>query len=308
MTRHAAPLITLTTDFGVRDTYVGVMKGVILGITPEARIVDLTHEVSPQNLLEAGARLEAVLPYFPPGTIHVVVVDPGVGTDRAVIIARTEANLIVAPDNGVLTLPLATQPAIESVKLTEAAGPYLRHPVSCTFHGRDVFAPVAAHLARGCPPASFGLECPATDLVKLALPEAELERTNDTVQARATVLYEDRFGNLITSLSPDDLAGLTARQFGSVIAPMSSNEMSGFAASPGSRDLPHDEVEISVGSMRWQGIVPTFGAVPEGAPLAYWGSSGRLEIAVRNGNAGQIMGVSSGDAIFLRWKVNGSSI
>src|SRR5450432_3987384 len=100
------PIITLTTDFGLTDTYVGVMKGVILGIEPRARLVDLTHDVAPQNLLEAGARLEAAIAYFPPNTIHLVVVDPGVGTDRAAIIVRTLSSLFVAPDNGVLTLPL----------------------------------------------------------------------------------------------------------------------------------------------------------------------------------------------------------
>src|SRR5581483_4316382 len=152
----AASVITLTTDFGLDDIYVGVMKGVLLGIAPNARLVDLTHAIAPQNILEASLRLAAAVPYFPPGTIHLVVVDPGVGSERRAVVVETEQSRFVAPDNGVLTAPLRQNPARRVLILGEAARPYFRHPVSATFHGRDLFAPIAAHLAAGLPLEALG--------------------------------------------------------------------------------------------------------------------------------------------------------
>src|SRR5262249_19065767 len=151
--------------------YVGVMKGVLLTLSPQARLVDLTHEISPQNLLEASARLETALDYFPSGTVHLAVVDPGVGSERAALAVQTSDCLFVAPDNGVLTLPLRRHPARTLVKLDSRAQPYFRNPVSATFHGRDIFAPIAAHLANGLSPLTLGTLCTAEEIVTLAVPE-----------------------------------------------------------------------------------------------------------------------------------------
>jgi len=271
------PLITLTTDFGHIDTYVGVMKGVMLGIAPQARLIDLTHEIGPQNVLEASARLEAALPFFPRGTIHLVVVDPGVGSERAAVIVRTAESLFVAPDNGVLSLPLRRQPPIETIKLSELARPYFREPVSATFHGRDIFAPIAARLASGAPASRFGLSYPNMDLVSLKDPTIDPCTVSGDEAILIPILYVDRFGNLVMALRREDwLEASNGHPYGS----------DGSAS-----------VEFQAGALRWRGIVTTFAAVAVGAPLAYWGSAGRLEIAVRNGSAAQLMGVQAGDTI-----------
>ncbi|HLV79951.1 MAG TPA: SAM-dependent chlorinase/fluorinase [Chthonomonadaceae bacterium] len=270
-------LITLTTDFGLADTYVGVMKGVILGIAPAARLVDLTHAIAPQDLLEASARLEAAIPYFPPGTIHLVVVDPGVGTERAALVVETDTGLFVAPDNGVLTLPLLQFPARRAIRLGEAARRYFRQPVSATFHGRDVFAPIAAHLAAGVAPESLGESVPPELLFTLSVPEPQAGRD---AEGRPTlhlhVLYADRFGNLITDLTAARWAAWE-QEVGDLDA----------------------GVTVQAGETRWQGLARTFAEVPIGRPLAYWGSAGRLEVAIRNGDAAQTLGLSPGDPILL---------
>ncbi len=276
------PLITLTTDFGLSDTYVGVMKGVVLGIAPQARLVDLTHDIAPQNLLEASARLEAAVDYFPAGAIHLVVVDPGVGTDRAAIVVQTDASLFVAPNNGVLTLPLRRQAVRLAVRLTAAAHPYLRHPVSATFQGRDVFAPVAAHLATGLRPTALGDRCAPEDLVTLPIPQPQAEHdAQDAPALRVPILYADRFGNLITALTPE---AWTAWQ--------RQNNLN-------SDDTLEARITVQAGERRWQGLARTFASVAIGSPLAYWGSAGRLEIAIRNGNAARILALSPGETILL---------
>lgn len=270
-------LLTLTTDFGLADTYVGVMKGVILGIAPDARLVDLTHEIAPQNLLEASARLEAAIPYFPPGTIHLVVVDPGVGTERAALVVETETCRFVAPDNGVLTLPLRRFPAQRVVRLGEAARRYFQQPVSATFHGRDVFAPIAAHLAAGVPSESLGEAIAPETLVTLPIPEPQAERDAEgRSMLRLHTLYTDHFGNLITDLTAERWT--VWEQAEGVLA---------------------SGITVQVGGHQWQGLARTFAEVPIGSSLAYWGSAGRLEIAIRNGNAARTLGLSPGDPILL---------
>jgi S-adenosylmethionine hydrolase len=275
------PIITLTTDFGLTDTYVGVMKGVILGIAPEARIVDITHAVEPQNVLEAAIRLQGAASYFPDGTIHVVVVDPGVGTDRAAVVVESERCRYVAPDNGVLTEALAERPAIRAARLGRLASALYLQPVSATFHGRDVFAPIAAHLAAGLP---FERIAGPEDriepgrLTRLEIPVPEIESDAGGTRICIEPLLIDRFGNAITNLT-------RARW----------DEISG---SPGSGAA--SDVEIEAGGRRWSGIGNTFADVAPGEPVAYWGSAGRLEIAIRNGSAVETLRLSAGCKIVLR--------
>ncbi len=264
------------------DTYVGVMKGVIYGIAPDARIADLTHDIAPQNILEASARLEAAIDYFPVGTIHVVVVDPGVGSARPSCIVQTERALFVAPDNGVLTLPLHRQPPARVVRLTEKARPYCLPHVSATFQGRDVFAPVAAHLANGLAPDALGDVIAPDHLVTKPLP-LPLPDTNASgkPRLRLEIMYKDRFGNLITNLE---------RAFWEEW--LRQHDM---------RDVERAAAHVAVqaGARAWQGLARTFADVKPGEPLAYWGSGGWLEIAVRDGNAARLLAPPRLSTVYL---------
>jgi S-adenosylmethionine hydrolase len=159
------PIITLTTDFGQTDSYVGILKGVLLNICPEAALVDICHEIRPQAVQQAAYVLSTAVPYFPPGTVHLVVVDPGVGSERRPLVVQTTRALYVAPDNGLLSLVLDREPARLAIHLTQAR--YHLPQISATFHGRDIFAPSAAHLACGIDPAEMGHPIPVEDLVTL---------------------------------------------------------------------------------------------------------------------------------------------
>ena len=193
-------IITLTTDFGLRDPFVGIMKGVILSIAPEAQLVDIAHDIPSHDILEAAFIIDSAFRYFPPKTIHLVVVDPGVGGSRRPIAASTGDQYFVAPDNGVLSFILNTGPLtpIPTYHITNAS--LFHQPVSKTFHGRDIFAPVAGHLARGAPIDSVGPRI--VDFVRKSSPRP---RRNGARALIATVLRIDRFGNIITNLQRGDL-------------------------------------------------------------------------------------------------------
>lgn len=245
-------LITLTTDFGCKDPYVAVMKGVILGIAPNARIVDVTHDVPPFNIVAAAHVLRAVRPWFPPGTIHVVVVDPGVGTDRRILLAQSANQLFLAPDNGVLTFAHREQ-AMQSVRVVENRNYFLSR-VSNTFHGRDIFAPVAAHLANGVAPDRIGRP---TDVLQLLAPDlAELTIGADGVTG--CVVWVDRFGNLVTNIHVRDLGPLVH---------------------------PSRRAQVYVGNERIGPLLHRYGDAPAHAPLALIGSHDFVEIAVNQGSA-----------------------
>ena len=246
-------IITLTTDFGLSDGYVGMMKGVILTIASGAQLVDISHEIAPQQVRQAAYVLHAAAPYFPAGTIHVAVVDPGVGSARRALVVRTPRGFFVGPDNGVFTLCLADAPDAECHAITNPA--YGLPRVSATFHGRDVFAPAAAHLARGVHPAEFGPRI--DDPVKFTLPRPVPQPDGSWL---AHVLYADHFGNLVTSATQDLLLDL-------------------------------GPVEILIGARRIARIVRTFADASPGDLVTLLGSSGHLEIAVVNGNAAQTLGL-----------------
>jgi S-adenosylmethionine hydrolase len=276
------PFVTLTTDFGTADGYVGTMKGVILDIVPNARLVDISHEIAPQNLRQAAYVLYTAYPFFPSRTVHLVVVDPGVGSARRPIALRTPAGSFVAPDNGALSYVMAREP-VEA--LVELADPSYRLPqVSHTFHGRDVFAPAAAHLAAGVPITSLGP--PVTDPVTFPLPR--LEATPDGIVGEA--LHVDRFGNVITSIgqllwSGDELS----------LAPAFPDPTGGESVR-----FKAGQAVVVVAGREIAGVHRTYAEVVPGETLALVGSEGHLEIAVREGNAGQRLGVRPGDALVLR--------
>lgn len=253
-------IITLLTDFGISDNYVGIMKGVILGINPHAVIVDITHNVPPQDVWTAAYLLSTAHPYFPAGTIHVAVVDPGVGTSRRAIAVETERAFFVAPDNGLLTPILKEEGVRKIVALTEPR--YWLPSPSATFHGRDIFAPVAAHISCGTPLEEMG--APVNDPVLLDWPYPHKSPDGSIV---GHVLHIDRFGNLITDIRRQDLSG---------------------------------DVVVEVAGCRIRGLKRTFAEVEPGEPLAYIGSTGRLEIAIRQGNAAQTFGIRRGNEILVR--------
>jgi S-adenosyl-L-methionine hydrolase (adenosine-forming) len=241
-------IITLTTDFGTRDPYVAEMKGVMLGIAASSgapvTLIDLTHEVAAHDVTEGALALDAVVPFFPAGSIHLAVVDPGVGTDRRGLVARTERALFVGPDNGLFTPFLEGRWEAWELRAEE----YRLAAVSRTFHGRDIFAPAAAHLAAGVLPERFGP--PIDDPVRLAWPTVRAV----TGAVAGAVLHIDRFGNLVTSIRAETLEAI-----GRAVR-----------IRLGGRPLP---------------LVTTYGDLESGQAGALVGSSGRLEIAVREGSA-----------------------
>jgi len=254
--------ITIMTDFGLRDGYVGVMKGVILGLAPDARLVDITHLVSPQNVREAAVILSRSAFYFPEGTIHIFVVDPGVGTARRPLAARIGPQRFVGPDNGALTMVLARARRenwpVEIVHLDQPR--FWRPEISNIFHGRDIFSPVAAHLATGAPLSAMGT--PITDPV--LLPLSDVQRTADSLRGEITHL--DHFGNIGTNIRQEDLAGL-------------------------------GEVIVRVRGAEMRGLVRTFGDREPGELIALINSVGELALAEVNGNAGKRLGAQVGDKI-----------
>lgn len=256
-------LITLLTDFGTQDAFVGVMRGVLKSLAPEAEVIDLTHHVPPQDIRAGAFVLKTAYKYFPPGTIHLAVVDPGVGGARRPVAAQIGDFLYVCPDNGLLSYVLAQDTLTQAVTL-ENRQFHLPH-VSRTFHGRDIFAPVAAHLASGVPLDTLGT--PLETLQTFPLSQPTLSR--DTITCH--VVYADVFGNLFTDLT-EDMAETW-------LAPPAL---------------------IEAGGTVIHGLSDSYSQAPEGRPLALFGSSGHLEIAVRNGNARAQLGVEVGDRITIR--------
>ncbi|MBI2368991.1 MAG: SAM-dependent chlorinase/fluorinase [Deltaproteobacteria bacterium] len=256
------PLVTLLTDFGAREGYVGAMKGVLLSLNPRLRVVDLSHDV-PAHDVGAGALLLAqCYPFFPAGTIHVAVVDPGVGGPRRGLLVQAAGQFFVGPDNGLFTLVYDREARARVRALTRPA--YFRHPVSSTFHGRDVFAPVAAHLSLGVPPTRLG---PAVvDPVRLPWSRPVPGPSG----VRGTVIHVDRFGNLITNIGQESCGG---------------REVAG----------------VVLGGRRVR-VHRTYDDVRPGELLALWGSSGLLEISVSRGRADRRLRARVGTRVHARWR------
>jgi S-adenosyl-L-methionine hydrolase (adenosine-forming) len=289
-------IITLTTDFGTADTYIAQMKGVILSLNPTATIIDITHSISPQNIREAAYVFSTAYRYFPKGTIHVVIVDPGVGSNRKAILVQTETYYFLAPDNGVLSYvidcglrsmrPLYTDSNllkkinINNFKCTAGASSrtpqkirviqlenqkYFLHSVSSTFHGRDIFAPAAAHLSLGVPISKFGPE--AEKLIKFPIPEPGI--IDNRIYAH--ILHIDHFGNIITDISK----GIWNTTIGK------------------------KKFSISCGKKKITEIKQTYAEGKPGTLIAYFGSSDNLEIAIVDGNIAQQLKISPENPIII---------
>lgn len=257
-------IITLLTDFGYRDSFVGSMKGVILNINPQARIVDIAHDIPTGDIKAAGFVLHGAYHYFPAGTIHTVVVDPGVGSIRKAIAAQVGKHFFVAPDNGILSWIFADGDEQQVVDLINEE--YHLPKVSHTFHGRDVFAPVAAHLSKGIPLEKLGESI--TDFVKQS-PNQPYKKGN-VIQGE--VIYIDRFGNLITNISADLLE----------------------------KSFPLGQFRVKIGEHIIAGLSTSYADVQKNQALAIIGSFELLEIAVRDGNAAERLNALSGTQILVK--------
>jgi len=255
MVSTVRPVITLTTDFGLTDHFAGVMKGVILGINPDATIVDITHGIQSHDVLGAALALKASYSFFPRGAIHVVVVDPGVGSSRRPILVTTENYAFVAPDNGVLSPihRLEKDPQVYHLTAVE----YFLEPISNTFHGRDIFSPVAAWLSRGIEPTRLGQR--TSSLVEMVLPTV---RKVGKERMIGTVLRADKFGNLITNISLADLslAGQPSLSF-----------------------------VIEIGGRKITRMCRSYAEAAGEEIFAIWGSSGLLEISANQASAAEIL-------------------
>ncbi len=260
----ARPLITLTTDYGTSDVFVAVMKGVILSINPEANILDITHEVLPHDILDGALAIGNAYRYFPPKTVHVVVVDPGVGTERRPILVAADQHYLIAPDNGVLSSVYDQSESLHVWNLISEH--YFRQPLSKTFHGRDVFAPVAAWLTKSWQTSSFGE--PITDFVRFTMPKVKVEGAS----AKGVVLRADHFGNLITNITPENVPGLLTA---------------------------NGNLSVTVGQAKITKMVQTFAEGVAGEPVVLIGSSGYLEISVNRGNAAKTVGAGRGAEVVV---------
>ncbi len=257
-------IITLLTDFGLQDHYVGSMKGVMLALNPELQLVDISHMIPPQDISAGAFALGQAAPCFPLGTIHLAVVDPGVGTERKAIIVSAGGHYFVAPDNGLLSYVLDAADEFSAYEIT--ADHYFRKPVSSTFHGRDVFAPVAAWLSKDIPAKQFGPRLENPVRLKIPMPV----RVRDTL-VQAAVLAVDRFGNLITNLKPRDVPVYDSR------------DARACKVLAGKREINVFRQTFSEGKPGELFMVP--------------GSSGYLEIVVREGSAASELGLRSGSPI-----------
>jgi hypothetical protein len=255
-------IISLITDFGLRDAYVGIMKGVILGINPKAQIVDLTHEIRPQSIKEAAFVLRGAYHFFPSGTIHIVVIDPGVGSKRRPLLVQTPNYFFLAPDNGVLELIYQNE-SVEVFYLSNKK--YFLPNISTTFHGRDIFAPVAGYISLGR--AAKGMGAKIKNYKRLKWPLAEV-KSNKII---GKIIYIDRFGNLISNISKKQFDDFTENHL----------------------------FTIKIKKIVLKSIAPSYLSVSAGEILAIWGSSGYLEIAQSMGSAKGELKANIGQSITI---------
>jgi len=260
----ARPIITLTTDYGTNDHLVGVMKGVILSINPEVNVIDITHGVLPHDILDGAFTIGQAYRYFPPKTIHVVVVDPSVGTQRRPILVASDQHYFVAPDNGVLSSVYDQTDALYAWHIISEH--YFRQPVSKTFHGRDIFAPVAAWLSKSWQTSAFGEQ--VTDFVRFAIPKPK--SAGNTM--KGIVLRIDQFGNLITNFRLEDVPALASG---------------------------NGKCTIKAGNAAITKVVQTFAEGANGEAVGVIGSSGYLEICVNKSSAARALGIGRGAEVTI---------
>ncbi|QDT62876.1 SAM hydrolase/SAM-dependent halogenase family protein [Calycomorphotria hydatis] len=255
-------LITLTTDFGTVDHYVAQMKGVLLARSPSARLIDVTHQLPPQDVTAAALLMEELYPPFPTGTVHLAVIDPGVGSNRTMLAAQAHGQYFVAPNNGLLSFVMKSDPGFEAVMIENRN--LFRDDVSQTFHGRDIMAPIAAELANGRPLSEIGPVCEAPVLLDEITPEVSGEKIS------GRIIRIDHFGNLITNIRESDISHSVSTKF-----------------------------VITSGDLMLQGLSSSYASHQPDEALAIIGSSGRLEVAVNQGNAAKVLNLGIGDEVMI---------
>jgi S-adenosylmethionine hydrolase len=260
-------VITIVSDFGAHDEYVGAMKGVILSICPTASIVDITHQIDPQDVAQAAYLIPSAFRFFPEGTVHLIVVDPGVGSERHILALNHRRHIFIAPNNGVLTL-LIDEEKSDTIIRVQNADYYLK-PVSSTFQGRDIFAPVAAHIVNGAGLENLGTKMDTADIVRLPGLKCRLSETGELV---GKIVAIDRFGNLITNIDANSLASFRRAD---------------------SKKRPR----FHIGTHMISGMSDSYANAEPSAPLALIGSRGYLEIAVNCGSAQQYFQAQKGESV-----------
>ncbi len=261
-----ARVITLLTDFGYQDAYVGIMKGVIASINPLASVIDICHNTPPGDILNGAYLLYTSYKYFPKGTIHVAVIDPGVGSARGILCVQTQDYLFLAPDNGLLSFIARKERLKRIIQVTN--GDYFLPAPGCTFHGRDIFAPVAAHVSLGIQPQQLGTRTDRLHYLEIPVPVWK-----EGKKVEGQIISVDRFGNLITNITREHIAGLKTDMH---------------------------EIETTIGRRKITGLSNTYTDVPAGKPLLLFGSVDFLEISVNQGNAQKYFHVKKGTAIRIQ--------
>ena len=283
MTVHRPRVITLLTDFVNQDAYVGIMKGVIAGINPFANIVDICHSVPPQDIFSGAYLLYTSYKYFPKKTIHVAVVDPGVGSKRDIVCVETKDYFFLVPDNGLLSFIVQEEKPKSIIRVTN--NKYFLPLPSSTFHGRDVFAPVAAHLSLGVKPQQLGIKI--NQLEQLDIPKPVRKKTG---QVEGLIIYIDRFGNLISNITKEDL-----------VKGVGGQKPDAFEKTSNGKTLPkHGTMETTIGKKKIVGLSKTYTDAKQGEPLVLIGSTGFLEVSVNQGNAQKYFKVDKGNKVIIK--------
>jgi len=258
-----SPIVTLLTDFGSKDHFAGILKGVILNINPSVEIVDISHNITPYNITEGAIILNQAFSYFPKGTIHIAVIDPGVGTDRKPILVVDKNYFFIGPDNGIFGLVYNRLKEFNVFKITNHL--FFLKSISATFHGRDIFAPVAAHLSTGVPPSEMGPEITNYKSLSIPLPSIKSKNIN------GNIIYIDGFGNLVTNIHRRCIQKIKKES----------------------------SLKIKIGGKIITKVSPNYQSVSRGNLLALIGSSEMVEIAVREGNACKMLGAKEGDDVLI---------
>jgi S-adenosyl-L-methionine hydrolase (adenosine-forming) len=264
--RRSGPIVTLTSDFGLSGSYVAQMKGVLLSANPDLSLVDISHSIEPQNIREGALLLGDACPRFPANSIHIAVVDPGVGTERRIVFARIGTQRYIAPDNGLLTLLAQQTPPSQLINVTNRK--FFLPEVTATFHGRDIMASVAGHLSLGLDPQQLG--DPLQSLVLLPIPKATIESR----RIEGQVLFIDTFGNLITNITREELSAINQKT---------------------------EAIKVILKSHTIAGLVPSYGHCLSGALVTLIGSTGRLEVAQVDGNAARLLSAAVDDVVLVDW-------
>ncbi len=290
--------ITLLTDFGNQDAYVGIMKGVIAGINPQANTIDICHNIPAQDIFSGAYLLSTSYKYFPKGTIHVAVVDPGVGSRRDIVCVETRDYIFLTPDNGLLGFVVKEERPKNIVRVTNNR--YFLPSPSNTFHGRDVFAPVAAHLSLGIKPQKLGIGI--SQLERLEIPKPTYKKPG---QLEGQIIFIDRFGNLITNITREHIAQCNHKRFPLPILPFhkgrNAKKSSDFSPIQGGEKIDRQHaMETTIGRKKIVGLSKTYTDVKVGEPLVLLGSAGFLEVSINQGNARKYFKVDRGNKIVIK--------